>query len=63
MPMMSMSLVCSQGFPGAIGIALKFRTTSLRYYMFIVQPRHRAAIQKAEDDMLSAPWGEHFRLL
>lgn len=48
---------------GASGLALKFEKVSQRYYMFIIQPRHREAVEKAVEDMLSTAWGDHFRLL
>ena len=56
------ALLASGGFPAATGLALKFRTTSQRYYMLIVQPRHRETVGKAVNDLL-ATWDEHFRLL
>ena len=56
-------LARSQGFPGAKGLVLKFKTTSQRYYMFIVQPRHWQAVKGAVDGMLASHWGEHFCLL
>lgn len=56
-------LLESFDFPGASGLALKFKTTSQRYYMFIVQPRHKEMVEKAVDDMFSTAWGEHFVLL
>ena len=40
--------------PGASGIVLKFERVSQRYYMLIVQPRHREMVEKAVSDMLSA---------
>ena len=49
--------------PGASGLALKFTKVSQRYYLFIIQPRHKEAIEKAVEGMLSTPWGNHFRLL
>ena len=56
-------LVRSGDFPGAEELALKFSTTSQRYYLFIVRPEHRETIAGAVDGMLSTAWGEHFRLL
>lgn len=56
-------LVRREDFAGAIGLALKFKTTSQRYYLFIVQPRHKEAVDKAVRDLLSTDWGEHFCLL
>ena len=56
-------LLAREDLPGASGLALKFEKVSQRYYMFIVQPRHREAIEKAIKDMLSTDWRNHFRLL
>lgn len=56
-------LVRGQDFPGAEELALKFVTTSQRYYLFVMQPRHRGVVGEAVKDMLSTAWGEHFRLL
>ena len=56
-------LVHSGDFPGAEGLALKFTTTSQRYYLFIIQPEHRSTIEKAISGMLSTAWSEHFLLL
>ena len=49
--------------PGATGMALKFEKVSQRYYMLIVQPQHKEAIDKVVRDMLSTAWAKHFRLL
>ncbi len=56
-------LVHGQLFPDAEGLALKFRPTSQRYYLFAIQPRHRSIIKEAVDEMLATSWGEHFSLL
>ena len=56
-------LLESGAFPGASGLALKFRTTSQRYYMFVVQPRHRETVEQVVDNMLREAWGTHFCLL
>ena len=56
-------LLESGAFPDASGLALKFRTTSQRYYMFAVQPKHRQAIERVVGGMLATAWGEHFFLL
>ncbi len=53
-------LLRREGFSGASGLALKFKTTSQRYYMFIIQPRHKEAIEQVVKDMLSSAWSEHF---
>ena len=53
-------LLREPAFAGATGLALKFKTTSQRYYMFAIQPRHREIVERAVDEMLSTGWGEHF---
>ena len=57
------ALVRSACFPNAEGVALKFKTTSQRYYLFIIQPQHRETIEKVVNEFLSTAWGEHFCLL
>ena len=57
------TLLQSQDFSGASGLALKFEKTSQRYYMFIIQPRHKEAVEQAVKSMLATTWGEYFRLL
>jgi hypothetical protein len=44
----------------AVGFGLKFVTTSLRYYFFIIQPQHRDIIKRTVGDMLAGPWRDHF---
>lgn len=56
-------LLRREDLPDAFGLALKFEKVSQRYYMFIVQPKHKEAIEKAVKDMLSTAWGNHFRPL
>jgi len=56
-------LLRREGFPEATGLALKFEKVSQRYYMLIVQPKHRRAVERAVAGMLSTDWGKHFRLL
>ena len=56
-------LLKREGLSGASGLALKFKKVSQRYYMFLVQPRHKEAIEQAVGDMLSTDWSEHFCLL
>ena len=56
-------LLKRDGLAGATGMALKFEKVSQRYYMFVIQPRHRDLIEKTVDEMLSGVWGKHFRLL
>ncbi len=48
---------------GASGIILKFKTTSQRYYCFIIQPDHEALVRGAIKEMLSTAWGDHFVLI
>ena len=55
-------LICSQVFPDAKGLALKFKTTSQRYYFFIMHPQHQAVIEAAIKNMLSTAWNKHFML-
>lgn len=50
-------------FKGSSGLALKFKTTSQRYYFFILQPQHREMIEKAVNGMVSSAWGDHFCIL
>ena len=57
------ALLRREDFPGASGLALKFEKVSQRYYMFIVQPRHREMVEKTVRGMLSTDWGKHFRQL
>ena len=57
------ALLRREDLPGASGLALKFEKVSQRYYMFIVQPRHREMVEKSVKDMLSTSWGEHFHQL
>ena len=45
---------------GASGCGLKFTKTSLRYYFFVVQAKHKAAIAKAVENMLDSAWGHYF---
>ena len=53
-------LIKSPGLEGSTGLGLKFKTTSQRYYFFILQPRHRELIEKTVNEMVSSAWGEHF---
>lgn len=58
-----MRLLGKGDFPDASGLVLKFEKVSQRYYMFVIQPQHRAAVEKAVAGMLSTAWGDHFRRL
>lgn len=57
------ALLRREDLPGASGLALMFEKVSQRYYMFIIQPRHREMVEKSVQDMLSTSWGDHFRQL
>ena len=57
------ALIHSSGFDDSTGLVLKFRTTSQRYYLFILQNRHKGIIEGAIRGMLSSPWRDHFCLL
>ena len=56
-------LMESGGFSGAKSLALKFRTTSQRYYFFLIQPQHAEAIMRCIEQMISTPWKNHFEIL
>lgn len=56
-------LIGASGFDGASGYGLKFKKTSLRYYFFVLQPKHKLAITEAVDKMLTAAWGDYFSAL
>ena len=51
------------GLPVSSDLGLKFKTTSQRYYFFIMQPQHEASIRKAVRKMMETRWQEHFVLL
>ena len=52
-----------QKFVGASGMGLKFLTTSLRYYFFILQPKHMDIITERVGDMLKTSWRAHFKMI
>ena len=56
-------LITSSAFDSASGFGLKFTKISLRYYFFVVQPKHNEAITKAVDSMLGSAWGDCFTLI
>lgn len=47
-------------FEGAVPIGLIFTKTSLRYYFFILHPKHHAAVEKAIQNMLDSKWNPCF---
>ena len=57
------NLIKSPGFEGSYGLGLKFKTTSQRYYFFIIQSRHREVIESAVSEMISSAWGDYFCIL
>ena len=50
-------------FEYASGLGLKFQTTSLRYYFFILQPKHKDIITECVGDMLKTSWRAHFKMI
>ena len=50
-------------FPDVTGIILKFKTTSQRYYMFLLHPQHTEKVKETLSKMLQAGWEKHFQLL
>ena len=56
-------LIASGAFPNAETLALKFKTTSQRYYFCLMQPQHEAIVTHCVGRMLKTPWKNHFVLL
>ena len=56
-------LAVSGAFPNAMAFGLKFKTTSQRYYFFLMQPRHAASIRGTIERMMDSPWKKHFEVL
>lgn len=54
-------LIGSPELAGASGFGLKFTKTSLRYYFFIIQPKHKEVITKAVDQMMTSAWKALFK--
>ena len=57
------NLINTADFTGSKGLALKFITTSQRYYFFIIQPQHLEIIEKTLSEMLSGQWKDYLRIL
>ena len=55
-------LLDSESFRSATGLCMKFQKMSLRYYFFIIQPRHRQIIDACIDKMI-AQWDQLFERL
>ena len=56
-------LLRREDLPSVSGMVLKFEKVSQRYYMFLIQPRHKVTVEKAVKGMLATAWGDHFRQL
>ena len=50
-------------FPGAKGLGLKFKTTSQRYYFFLMHPQHVGRLRSCVEEMKAAAWKKHFDVL
>ena len=57
------NLLDSVMFEKATGSGIKFRTTSQRYYFFIVRPEHSRAFYEGLTSFMKSPWNGHFELL
>lgn len=55
-------LLNSSHFPGAQGLGLKFRTTSQRYYWFLLHPQHAETVRRCAAELLHGDWQKHFSL-
>ena len=56
-------LTTSGNFPESSGLGLKFKTTSQRYYFFIMQPQHAERMTDYINHFLVSKWGGHFEML
>jgi hypothetical protein len=56
-------LVASGAFPEAESLGLKFKTTSQRYYFFLMQPQHAQTITRCVEQMMSTRWQNHFEIV
>ena len=56
-------LIVSRAFPDVGNLALKFKTTSQRYYFFLMQPQHADKITHCVEQMIHTPWKNHFIVL
>ena len=54
------NLVDCGAFPGAKGRGLKFKTTSQRYYFFLMQPQHADRLRSCVEEMMESAWRKHF---
>lgn len=56
-------LIKTGEFPDAKSLGLKFRTTSQRYYFFLLQPSHAETVMHCVEQMKRSPWNNHFEVL
>ena len=56
-------LIVSRAFPDVGNLGLKFKTTSQRYYFFLMQPQHADIITHCVEQMIETPWKNHFIVL
>lgn len=56
-------LLRREDLPSVSGMVLKFEKVSQRYYMFLIQPKHKKTLEKAVKGMLATAWGDYFRQL
>ena len=54
------NLIGCGAFPGAKGLGLKFKTTSQRYYFFLMQPQHADRLRSCVEEMMASAWKKHF---
>lgn len=57
------NLIDCGAFPGAKGLGLKFKTTSQRYYFFLMQPHHADRIMNCVSKMMETEWKRHFEVV
>ena len=57
------NLIDCGAFPGAKGLGFKFKTTSQRYYFFLMQPQHADRIMNCVSKMMETEWKRHFEVV
>lgn len=57
------NLIDCGAFPGAKGLGFKFKTTSQRYYFFLMQPQHAGRLRNCVEEMMESAWRQHFDLV
>ena len=53
------NLIGCGAFPGAKGLGLKFRTTSQRYYFFLMQQQPADRLRSCVEEMVESAWRKH----